>query len=98
MARRRRRRSVRSSSAQIARRQRRSLMQLGMAVVALVGLLILWGQLAEGAAGCFTTVAGDAADARDEAAADPDVGHDAGEPEPTPNVRVKRVPAWDATP
>ncbi|MGM0574431.1 MAG: hypothetical protein ACQEXJ_01680 [Myxococcota bacterium] len=87
---RRRRRHVRGRAADIARRQRRSLMQLVMAVIALVMLFVLWNQLAEGAAGCFGTVAGEGA-ARPDAGSTDDARHDAGGEGATPNVRVKKV-------
>ncbi len=42
-------------------RQRQSMVQLGMALAALVLLLVFWRQLSDGAAGCFYGLAGDPA-------------------------------------
>ncbi|MEZ4265063.1 MAG: hypothetical protein R3F39_01705 [Myxococcota bacterium] len=61
----------------MAQRQKSSLQQLGFAVAALVMLLLVWNHLAEGAAGCFATMAGpvpDSGPAPDPSSAADDAG------------------------
>jgi hypothetical protein len=72
------RRRPRRRSGEIAQRQKNSLQQLGFAVAALIMLLLVWNHLAEGAAGCFATMAG-------PAPATPQV-HDAASHEPGPDA------------
>lgn len=87
------RRRPRQRAADIARRQRSSLQQLAFAVVALIMLFLVWNQLAEGAAGCFTTMtrpAGDGAVGHD---APPEDAPDAALPPPLPGtIRLGQPP------
>ncbi len=52
------RRAPRRRASDISRRQKRSLQQLLMTALALAMLLLFWGQLSQGAAGCFTMMSG----------------------------------------
>jgi hypothetical protein len=92
MTRSRRRPRVRASD--VAARQRSSLQQLGFAVVALVMLLLVWNHLAEGAAGCFTTLSGPVADpgARHDAPAKPEAPDAAPAPAPEGMIRLGQPP------